>query len=154
MIQPYQQSLLNELKYLVKRKQGNKFTFNGYEINKLCLKEVNLENIIVENIIKRKYETYNYNNFLKRVGAVGIFKLIDFIRSSYLEEKTSMEMDYDFVLHYNKYTKKYACIHREDLRYYFGAGEDTPEIFEIRVGYGDIPEEAVKEASKHFNIDE
>ena len=150
MIQPYQQSLLYELKYLVKRNQGNKFTFSGYEINKLCIKEVNLENIIVENIIQRKFETHNYKSFLKRVGAVGIFKLIDFIRSSYLEEKYSMEMDYDFVLHYNTYTKKYACIHRDDLRYYFGAGKDTPKIFEIRVGYGDIPEEAVKEASKHF----
>ena len=154
MIQPYQQSLLYELKYLVKRRQGNKFTFNGYEINKLCLKEVNLENIIVENIIKRKYETYNYNGFLKRVGAVGLYKLIDFIRSSYLEEKPSMEMDYNFLLHYNIHTKKYACIHRDDLRYYFGAGENTPKIFEIRVGYGDIPEEAVKEASKHFNDEE
>ena len=93
-----------------------------------------------------------FDDFIEIYGEAKFFELYELARlkiSNY-KEIDVLEMDYNFLLHYNSYSKKYACIHRDDLKYYFGAGKDFLHAGEIRVGYGNIAEEAIKEASKYF----
>lgn len=146
------QQLLDTLQELLKE-NNNSIQFSGFEINRVGIKEVTPKFIEIENIITGENYQLNHIQFTKYIGSHGLFKLVDYIRTitpTYVGEKNNMKAPYNYLIHYNEYTGKFACIHRDDIKYYFGAGERVDE-FDLRVGYGDTLIESIKEASIHFN---
>ena len=49
-------------------------------------------------------------------------------------------LQFDYLYHYNPYTKKWACFSRDDYRNYFN-GEKSIK----RIGYGDSLEKAIQD---------
>jgi len=62
-------------------------------------------------------------------------------------------MEYGYILTYNPHIGKFAYVHRDDLKFYFGTGTDHDEfVKQNKVGYGETPEEAIEDL-KHKSYD-
>jgi len=56
---------------------------------------------------------------------------------------------YHYIFHYSHYRendKQWACIHREDLNFYFNGTEPNGELNKLKIGYADTPEKAFENA--------
>jgi len=60
------------------------------------------------------------------------------------ENELELEMGYNCLLHYNYHQEEYAYFHRDNVKYYFGAGKGS-ENFVFKIGRGSTPQEAIKD---------
>lgn len=62
-----------------------------------------------------------------------------------------MKLSYNYLFHFSEFRDKsvaWACVHRDDLNYYFNGEEPFGLNSTIKIGYGKTPEESFYNATK------
>ena len=68
-----------------------------------------------------------------------------------LEQIIKQKLGFKYFFTFNSYTDKWACIHSDHLKYYYGCSNDNPK--NLKITYGNTLEDCVMTMCKVQGID-
>ena len=141
------QTLIENLNDLVKC-AGGEIIFHGtIKVGKEVVCGIAKNKVYVTERYKFPIVIY-FDDFIEINGIGKLFDIYELALTKVPDYKISnINMEYNCLLHYNSYNKKYAYFHRDDVKYYFGAGKGSENVI-FEIGRGSTPQEAIKNYKK------
>ena len=148
------QQLIENLNDLIQY-AGGEIAFQGtIQVGKEVVCMVSKNKVHVTGRYKYPITIY-FDDFVKINGIAKLFDIYELALTKcpnyepyQNENKLELEMDYNCLLHYNYHQEEYAYFHRDDIKYYFGAGKEFYNSLDytyVKVGRGSTPQEAIKD---------